>query len=77
MMDERLTDLERQFCEVNDLRVQHFADLMKAQAENARLRAQLEAVREAALGTMDDFATLSSIIRICDAALSDEGGGDG
>jgi hypothetical protein len=45
-------------------------------AENARLRAQLEAVREAALGTMDDFATLSSIIRICDAALSNEGRDD-
>jgi hypothetical protein len=42
MMDERLTDLERQFCEVNDLRVQHFADLMKVQAENARLHARLE-----------------------------------
>jgi hypothetical protein len=47
MMDERLTDLERQFCEVNDLRVQHFADLMKTQADNARLRAELEAVRDA------------------------------
>jgi hypothetical protein len=34
-------------------------------------------VTHAVLGTMDDFATLSSIIRICDAALSNEGGDDG
>ena len=68
MMDERLTDLERQFCEVNDLRVQHFADLMKTQAENARLRAQLEAAREAVqMGSMS----------VLTAALSNEGGGDG
>ena len=81
MMDERLTDLERQFCEVNDLRVQHFADLMKAQAENARLRAQLEAVR-------DIHRPDPSALRWCEAceeripcpttaALRNEGGDDG
>jgi len=77
MMDERLTDLERQFCEVNDLRVQHFADLMKTQAENARLRAQLEAVRKVATEEMDNLRVGAYFARSVLAALSNEGGDDG
>ena len=76
MMDERLTDLERQFCEVNDLRVQHFADLMKTQAENARLRAQLEAVRKVATEEMDNLGVGAYFARSVLAALSNEGGGE-
>jgi hypothetical protein len=81
MMDERLTDLERQFCEVNDLRVQHFAELMKTQAENARLRAQLEAVRNECERGWVRAANADASRRVIDvdrilAAFSNEGGDD-
>ena len=50
--------------------------VVELQAENARLRAQLEAVRKVATEEMDNLGVGAYFARSVLAALSDEGGDD-